>query len=120
MEGTPSTTWDVAAQRIYAPNVIANSSLMTVKFIAACFSGAVAGILGLENWAGFGFFVVATLFSGICIYFINCRGQPGKYLQGGTAEMVNPGYDNIFSFVLVYTLFYCENSLATLPFVFPS
>jgi len=107
MEASPAAGPDaVAQQRIYAPNVIANSSLLTVKFISACFAGAVAGILGLENWHGFGLFGLATLVSSLAIYFINCRGKPGKYVQGGTMELVNPGQDNVFAFILVWTLFY--------------
>ncbi|KAF8625020.1 hypothetical protein AX15_005591 [Amanita polypyramis BW_CC] len=102
MEGTT----DAAAQRIYQPNVVANSSLLTIKFISACFTGAVAGILGWENWFGFVLFLFATLFTTLCIYFINCHGNPGKYMQGGLSELVNPGQDNIFAFILVWTLFY--------------
>jgi hypothetical protein len=102
MEGTA----DAAAQRIYQPNVVANSSLLTVKFISSCFAGAVAGILGLDNLAGFVLFLAATLLTTVCTYFINCRGNPGKFVPGGLAELANPGQDNIFAFILVWTLFY--------------
>ncbi|KAF8806075.1 hypothetical protein BYT27DRAFT_7168363 [Phlegmacium glaucopus] len=95
-----------SAQRIYPPNVIANSSLTSVKFLSACFAGAAAGILGLENWLGFALFLSSTLFTSACIYAINCQGKPSKYLQGGVTELVNPGQDNAFTFVLVWTLFY--------------
>ncbi|KAK2464838.1 hypothetical protein APHAL10511_003137 [Amanita phalloides] len=103
MEGLAA---DAAAQRIYAPNLIANSSLLTVKFISACFTGAVAGILGLDNGSGFLLFLVATLITTFCIYSINCHGNPQKYIQGGMTELLNPGQDNIFAFILVWTLFY--------------
>ena len=101
-----TTTAEASAQRIYAPNVIANSSLTSVKFLSACFAGAAAGSLGLENRVGFGLFVSSTLLTSACIYVINCQGKPSKYLQGGIAELVNPGQDNAFTFVLVWTLFY--------------
>ena len=101
-----STTPEASAQRIYIPNVIANSSLTSVKFLSACFAGAVAGILGLENLLGFALFLSSTLFTSACIYVINCQGKPSKFLQGGIAELVNPGQDNAFTFVLVWTLFY--------------
>ena len=103
---TMSTTPDSSAQRIYPPNVIANSSMTSVKFLSACFAGAVAGILGLENWLGFALFLSSTLLTSACIYVINCRGKPSRYLQGGITELVNPGQDNAFTFVLVWTLFY--------------
>ena len=101
-----STTPEASAQRIYVPNVIENSSLTSVKFISACFAGAAAGILGLENWLGFALFLSSTLVTSACIYVINCQGKPSKFFQGGITELVNPGQDNAFTFVLVWTLFY--------------
>ncbi|KAG6902205.1 hypothetical protein C0995_003037 [Termitomyces sp. Mi166 len=101
-----STTAEAAAQLIYPPNVQANASLINVKFVSSCFAGAAAGILGLENWLGFAFFLASTLITSASIYTINCRRRPAKYIQGGLAELVNPGQDNIFTFVLVWTLFY--------------
>jgi hypothetical protein len=62
--------------------------------------------LGLENWLGFALFLSSTLLTSACIYVINCQGKPSKFLQGGITELVNPGQDNAFTFVLVWTLFY--------------
>ncbi|KAF9458467.1 hypothetical protein BDZ94DRAFT_1270526 [Collybia nuda] len=101
-----STPAEAAAQLIYPANVQANSSLTSVKFLSSCFAGAAAGILGLENWLGFALFLSSTLFTSLCIHSINCRGKPSKYIQGGLSELVNPGQDNAFTFVLVWTLFY--------------
>src|SRR4051794_57924 len=101
---TPSE--NIAAQLIYAPNVLANSSLSTTKFLSACFAGAAAGILGLENWAGFILFLASTLLTGGFLHAVNCKGKPSKYFQGGVLELLNPGQDNAFTFVLVWTLFY--------------
>ncbi len=101
-----ATTKEDKARLIYAPNVVHNSSLYTVKFLSSCFAGATAGILGLENWSGFALFLVSTLFSTACMYVINCKSRPKNYVIGGVKDLVNPGQDNIFSFVLVWTLFY--------------
>jgi hypothetical protein len=101
---TPSEA--IAAQRIYAPNVLANSSISTTKFVSACFAGAAAGILGLQNWTGFVLFLVSTILTAGVVHAVNCKGNPGKYFQGGLLELVNPGQDNAFTFVLVWTLFY--------------
>jgi len=100
------STAEAAAQLIYPANVQENSSLTTVKFLSACFAGTVAGILGLENWLGFALFFASTLFTSFCINIINCRGQPSKYIHGGLTELVNPGQDNVFTFVLLWTLFF--------------
>lgn len=95
-----------ATRLIYTPNVVHNSALNTTKFLSSCFAGAVAGVLGLENWAGFALFAASTVFSAACLYAINCRGRPSKYAPGGVRDLVNPGQDNVFSFILVWTLFF--------------
>ncbi|RDB19984.1 ER membrane protein complex subunit 6 [Hypsizygus marmoreus] len=95
-----------AAQLIYPSNVLFNSVLQNLKFYSACFAGASAGILGLQNWLGFALFLASTVFTSLCIYTLNTRGRPAKYIQGGMLELVNPGQDNVFTFVLVWTLFY--------------
>ena len=99
-------TDDRALQLIFMPNVVENSSVSNTKFISACFAGAAAGIVGLENWAGFVLFIVSTLFTTTIIYGVDCKGRPEKYFQGGLMELMNPGQDNAFTFVLVWTLFY--------------
>ncbi|KAF5329021.1 hypothetical protein D9611_013865 [Ephemerocybe angulata] len=101
-----STAEQQAQQRIYPQNVLANASLLNVKFLSSCFAGAAAGILGLEKWSGAILFVLSTLLTSACIFFVNCKGRPGKYVHGGLVELVNPGQDNAFTFVLVWTLFY--------------
>ncbi|KAH7887412.1 hypothetical protein F5I97DRAFT_1860198 [Phlebopus sp. FC_14] len=101
-----ATSTDSVNQLVFVPNVVHNQCLTSVKFISSCFAGAVAGILGLENWRGFALFAVSLLSTSFVIYAINCKGKPTKYLPGGLGEMVNPGQDNIFTFILVWTLFY--------------
>lgn len=101
-----ASTKDEAIRLIYAPNVQHNGALHTIKFLSSCFSGAAAGILGLENWQGFVLFFASLLLSAACMYVVNCKGRPAKYVPGGVRELVNPGQDNVFSFVLVWTLFF--------------
>ncbi|OSC97955.1 hypothetical protein PYCCODRAFT_1048738 [Trametes coccinea BRFM310] len=97
---------EAAAQLLFPPNVQYNNArLYTVKFLSSCFAGAVAGVLGLENTLGFALFIFSTLFTAACLY-VKCRGRPAKFVPGGWWELVNPGQENIFSFVLVWTLFY--------------
>src|SRR5882762_388118 len=102
-----SAPYDVALQRIYAPHLQYNNNLVNnIKFVSSCFAGAVAGILGLENWLGFALFLISTLFSFACLYVINFKGQPHIYMQGSLLDVLNPGQENVFSFILVWTLFY--------------
>ncbi|KAG9000612.1 hypothetical protein FRB93_012624 [Tulasnella sp. JGI-2019a] len=92
---------------VYPPHVQYNSqSLHIVKFLSSSFAGAAAGVLGLENLLGFGFFAVSTLITSVSIWLIRCQGRPKKYMFGGMWELVNPGQDNLFSYILFWTLFY--------------
>ena len=99
-----STTEDRAAQLIYGPNVQYNASLNTTKFLSSCFVGAVAGVLGLEDWRGFALFGASTLVTAALLSVVSCKGEPKKYVRGGWVELATP---DVFSFILVWTLF-CE------------
>lgn len=102
-----STPAELASQRLFAPHIVTNThTVSTIKFISSSLAGAVAGILGLENAYGFALFALSTLFSSLCMLVLNFGGKPRKYLPGGWVEMVNPGQENVMSFVLVWTLFY--------------
>lgn len=104
---------DLAAQRIYVPNILHNQSLYNVKFVSACSAGAIAGIMGLENWQGFLLFAISTLLGAFTMYVVNCKTMPTKFLSGGISELVNPGQENLFSFVLVWTLAYGKEAIIT-------
>lgn len=38
--------------------------------------------------------------------WLKCKGKPAKYVHGGVLEMLNPGQENLSSFLLAWTLFY--------------
>jgi len=102
-----STTQDKATQPLYPPHVVQNvTTLFNIKYLSSCFAGAVVGVLGLENWVGFALFALTTLITSVLLYTIKCRATPHKYVYGGLLPLINPGTDNIFSFILVWTLFY--------------
>lgn len=101
-----STDSNDAAQLLYPPNVQFNASkVYSIKFLSSCFAGAAAGTLGLETWLGFGLFVFSTLLTFGCLY-VKCKAKPAKYAPGGLWDLFNPGQENMFSFLLVWTLFY--------------
>jgi ER membrane protein complex subunit 6 len=107
-----ATADEAAAQLIYGPNILHNTSISTTKFLSSCFAGAAAGILGLEDWRGFVLFGASTLFTATLLSTISCKGQPKKYVRGGWVELANP---DVFSFILVWTLFCGLNFVAWVP-----
>jgi hypothetical protein len=97
-------------QLYYPPHIVANQSrIYSTKFLTSCFAGAAAGILGLENFRGFALFVFATLLSSALLW-LRCKGLPKNHLPGGWVELVNPGQENLSSFLLAWTLFYGSSS----------
>lgn len=102
----PDSEQQQQQQLYYPPHVLFNQSrIYSTKFLTSCFAGAAAGILGLENFRGFAVFFFATLLSSALLW-LRCKGSPKKYVPGGLVELVNPGQENLFSFLLVWTLFY--------------
>ncbi|KAH9939309.1 uncharacterized protein BXZ73DRAFT_99510 [Epithele typhae] len=102
----PNASPEAAAQLLFPPNVQYNHArLYNIKFLSSCFAGAVAGVLGFTNASGFALFAASTALTAACLY-VKCRGRPAKCVPGGVLELVSPGQENMFSFVLVWTLFY--------------
>jgi hypothetical protein len=66
----------------------------------------------LENFRGFALFVFATLLSSALLWS-RCKGLPKNHLPGGWIELVNPGQENLSSFLLAWTLFYGSSSSST-------
>ncbi|KAH7343150.1 hypothetical protein B0J17DRAFT_641232 [Rhizoctonia solani] len=92
---------ELRAQRIFPQNAQHNALVLSnIKFVSSCFAGAVAGVLGLQNFYGF-------LLFALVVVSLNMKGAPIKrYAAGGWSDLLNPGQENIFSFVLMWTLFY--------------
>ena len=91
-------------------------TLSNIKFLSSCFVGAVAGILGLTNHYGFALFGFSSLLTAVVVYLVHIAGKGvsvrkksptvRSFVRGGVWDIVNPGQENVFSFVLLWTLFY--------------
>lgn len=105
---TMSNPTELKAQLIFPQNAQHNTLVLSnIKFVSSCFVGAVAGILGLQNLYGFLLFGVSLLLTAGVVAGLKCKGAGlDKFIAGGWVELVNPGQENIFSFVLLWTLFY--------------
>ncbi|CAE6471039.1 unnamed protein product [Rhizoctonia solani] len=99
---------ELRAQRIFPQNAQHNALVLSnIKFVSSCFAGAVAGILGLQNLYGFLLFALSLCATAGVVASVSMKGAPIKrYAAGGWSDLVNPGQENIFSFVLLWTLFY--------------
>ncbi len=111
---------DEKAAQIYGPHLQSNlSTLFTIKFLVSIFSGATAGVLGLTNLYGFLLFATSTFFCAVLVAFINCGGFPSRFVgdgkgmsvKGAVTALLTPGMDNVWGFILTWTLFYGMYSL---------
>jgi hypothetical protein len=106
---------DQNALSIYGPHLQSNlSTLFSIKFLVSIFSGATAGVLGLTNLYGFLLFAASTVFCAILVTLVKCGGAPwnfvgdgkGLSMKGVLGQLLMPGMDNIWGFILSWTLFY--------------
>ncbi|EST08911.1 ER membrane protein complex subunit 6 [Kalmanozyma brasiliensis GHG001] len=68
------------AQSYYPENVAHNAKQVEhVRSTALSVAGGVAGVLGMTNWLGFGFYVVSVLLTNVIVLAINANGTPSKY-----------------------------------------
>ncbi|GAA5919598.1 hypothetical protein JCM1841_001070 [Sporobolomyces salmonicolor] len=72
----------------------------------ACIAGATAGLLGLTNLVGFAFFFLTALLVGGAFATVNCAGKPARYFVTAREPLVSGLLENLFSYVLFWTLFY--------------
>ncbi|KAJ1021210.1 hypothetical protein NDA18_005451 [Ustilago nuda] len=68
------------AQSYFPQNVTHNAKQVEyVRSTALSVAGSVAGVLGLTNWIGFGFYIVSVLLTNSLVLLINANGTPSKY-----------------------------------------
>ena len=81
--------------------------ISNIRSLTASLFGVASGILGLESYSGFLFYLLGTFFVSVLIWGILAKGKQGDYFQGAWSELwagdvLNGG----MSFVLTWTLFY--------------
>ncbi|GAA5931855.1 hypothetical protein JCM3775_000061 [Rhodotorula graminis] len=93
--------------RVYPPNLVHNNqSLYYVKSTTACLAGALAGILGLTNLAGFALFLATSVSVGGAYSLAQCGANPQRFFVKPSEPLLAGTLGNCFSFILFWTLFY--------------
>ncbi|KIN04735.1 hypothetical protein OIDMADRAFT_115090 [Oidiodendron maius Zn] len=91
------------------PESVAHNTktLTTLRNLTASLFGVGAGILGLESYPGFLFYVVFSLLTSALVYALRVRGAETKTYFRGSMELWTGGLlEGLSGFVLTWTLFY--------------
>lgn len=94
-------------------------TLTTLRNLTASLFGVGAGILGLESYSGFIFYLVFSLVTSALVYTLRVRpttsrdhksgagnGGAEKYFRGSMELWTGGLFDGLSGFVLTWTLFY--------------
>ncbi|KAJ3376114.1 hypothetical protein GGF31_000181 [Allomyces arbusculus] len=103
---------DTAAARA-PPQLFSDAALMhntqVLTFCRSAFAivaGITAGILGLTGWAGFGFFVVATLVLSALLTVVKVGARQTRYFKAPMQEIWVSGVTSggVFTYILFWTM----------------
>jgi len=90
-------------------SIIHNTKTLTqLHNLTASLFGIGAGILGLESYPGFIFYLVFSLLTSLLVYVFRVRpkGDTGMFFQGGMQLWTGGLLDGLSGFVLTWTLAY--------------
>ena len=81
--------------------------ISNIRTLTASLFGIASGILGLESYHGFLFYLLGTFFVSCLIYIIKAQQDSQKYFQNVWSELwAGDILGGGLSFVLTWTLFY--------------
>jgi len=99
---------ELAVHPVVQESVQHNAKIISdIRNLTASLFGIAAGILGLESYPGFLFYLAGTLFISILIFFSLAKGRPSKYFQNPVVDIWwSEVFGGLSGFVLTWTLFY--------------
>ncbi|KAI8940300.1 hypothetical protein NX059_003999 [Plenodomus lindquistii] len=99
---------ELAIHPIVATSVQHNTQVVSnIRSLTASLFGVAAGTLGLESYAGFIFYMLASLFVSVLLFSLKTNGKPGAYFYRPLGDMwLGDVFGGLSGFVLTWTLFY--------------
>ncbi|KAL8734168.1 MAG: hypothetical protein Q9166_001653 [cf. Caloplaca sp. 2 TL-2023] len=91
------------------PDSVAHNTqtLSNIRSLTSSLFGIASGILGLESYSGFIFYLLGTLLVSVLVFFLLCKGEQRRYFQSPVSELWGGEVlGGLSSFVLTWTLFY--------------
>jgi hypothetical protein len=78
------------------------NTLFSTRTLVSLFSGAVAGVIGLENLWGFAFYVLTLVLHAVVVAGLRCGGKPKDYYQHGWWDLLSVDQDGFLAFLLLW------------------
>ncbi|OEH78363.1 rab5-interacting protein [Cyclospora cayetanensis] len=107
--GLPTTSGDIATapwRPVVAENVSHNLRQIHLnRHMTALTAGAVAGICGLENLAGFGVYMLLTVM-GSLVFLLEAKMRLNAFFLKPTEPFTGSLFSGLMTFVLSWTLVY--------------
>ncbi|KAL7425013.1 hypothetical protein Q5752_000700 [Cryptotrichosporon argae] len=120
LPNTSASQYSPASSALYVPAAAHNARVLSsIATLAACFSGLVAGLLGLTNLSGFALYLSASLLSALSTFALKCHGDVGAHVPQahagagplgaarvsrvrGWAGLMGLGQENLLGFLLFW------------------
>ncbi|KAF3933863.1 hypothetical protein ABW19_dt0202194 [Dactylella cylindrospora] len=99
---------DLQIHPIVPENVISNTKTISdLHSLSSSLLGIAAGILGLESYTGFLFYLLGTAFVSFLIITFPMGGKPEVYVRGGWKDVIGGDLvGGVMGYVLTWTLFF--------------
>jgi len=99
---------ELAIHPIVATSVQHNTQVISnIRNLTASLFGVAAGTLGLESYAGFIFYFIASLLVSVLLFALKTEGKPGQYFYRPLGDLwLGDVFGGLSGFVLTWTLFY--------------
>lgn len=93
--------------RTYADAFCCVQVITQLRSLTAALFGIACGILGLESYYGFAFYLFFTTFMSFLIWALMCKGRQGDYFQNPLSELWSGDLmGSALGFVLFWTAGY--------------
>ncbi|WFD01490.1 hypothetical protein MOBT1_000155 [Malassezia obtusa] len=87
------TPW---VQQFNAENVGYNlAQAHSFRSLTLSIAGSIAGVLGLQNLAGFAFFVLSVAFLNTILLVVNAKGRPSDYFIMGSSPVITDASERL-------------------------
>ncbi|KAL2357712.1 Rab5-interacting protein-domain-containing protein, partial [Cryomyces antarcticus] len=99
---------ELAVHPVVQESVQHNSRVLSnIRSLTASLFGVAAGILGLESYPGFIFYLLGSLLVSVLVLALRAESNPKQYFHRPLGDLwIGDIFGGLMSFVLTWTLFY--------------